>query len=284
MGRVRVIDRSSIQCRPTALGRWSAFTLIEMLVVIAIIAILAALLLVALQGAKLRAQQTKCLGNLRQMTVARQLFCDNGGSLVFTESATGETWADFFIPCGMNSGMLLCPSAAVTNSPYRWEGRADQPWNLLNNSDGSRPQIRSGSYALNWWLVATMGISIGPSDEDLQHYFVNTPVMPSQTPVFGDAVLPYGEPIPANPPSKNLYIGSVPDSEGAISLDMRCFMIARHGRRPASAAPRNVDVSKPLPGMIDLSFYDGHVETCSLENLWNYYWSADWIIPKPRSR
>jgi len=59
-------------------------------------------------------------------------------------------------------------------------------------------------------------------------------------------------------------------------------MIARHGSRPASAAPRNVDISKPLPGMIDLAFYDGHVENSLLENLWNYYWSADWVIPRPR--
>ena len=51
-----------------------AFTLVEMLVVIAIIAVLAALLLPALTRGKQRAQRVECIGNLKEMGTAFQMF------------------------------------------------------------------------------------------------------------------------------------------------------------------------------------------------------------------
>lgn len=63
--------------------RVHGFTLVELLVVIAVIAILSALLLPALGRSRLSAHRVKCVGNLRQLGLAAHMYWDDNGGRCF---------------------------------------------------------------------------------------------------------------------------------------------------------------------------------------------------------
>jgi len=77
--------------------RNDAFTLIELLMVIAIIAILVAILLPVLSKARVSAQRTTCLNNLDQINHAIQLYAADNGDLLPMITNTTTTYIGIYL-------------------------------------------------------------------------------------------------------------------------------------------------------------------------------------------
>jgi prepilin-type processing-associated H-X9-DG protein/prepilin-type N-terminal cleavage/methylation domain-containing protein len=195
----------------------AGFTLVELLVVIGIIALLTAILLPVLENAQRQANSTHCRNNLKQLTLAWQMYAqDNGQKLC--SSRTGfnppddgqipdetKQYFDSYLRYWVCDGPLSIPLESV-NTIYGTETSLKGGEGMVGPKD-SPFHVKTGAGAL-WQYLELVGVykckqdgtpaarSYSMSNIMGEHYrMISAIYEASDKIVFADAQLPFVTPI-----------------------------------------------------------------------------------------
>jgi prepilin-type N-terminal cleavage/methylation domain-containing protein/prepilin-type processing-associated H-X9-DG protein len=262
----------------------SGFTLVELLVVVAVIAILAALLLPALAQGKERSRSAVCMGNQREINLGFRMAHENG-SMRFDQLELFDWWV------GQHETLnriWICPtvrpfsdSAAEHSSGFSFS---------IGDYSVSITNSLFPMYAVNWhFLEASLFRHVGAPPKMAADDFVLEEQLehPALTPVTVDAYFWVIAPHSNNRAPTNFtglggdYISDIHQHYVAQDDSMHYAAIPRHGSRPRNL-PKVFPIGQRLPGAVNVSFYDGHVEQVKLDNLWQLYWHRGYVPPDKR--
>jgi type II secretory pathway pseudopilin PulG len=107
----------------TRRGPQSAFTLVELLVVVSVIMILMSMVLPALQGAAQKAREVKCLSNLNQLAKAMVTYSVNFAGFFPSPAHVDTTIADLNDKTLFNGDRTLEAGSIYSYRSYTWRGK-----------------------------------------------------------------------------------------------------------------------------------------------------------------
>jgi prepilin-type N-terminal cleavage/methylation domain-containing protein/prepilin-type processing-associated H-X9-DG protein len=246
-------------------SRRRAFTLIELLAVIAVILLLVGFLVPALRKGKSLGMRSGCGSNLQQMETAFRLFMsDNAGQYIRYDGAS-TVYIDNLQPYySQIQRVAICPAAPqplYSNAYTRGDATHSFIWNAVANG------YNVSGYAINGFLYGYQepyygGIGYGRSGSYATAYneelWFKTPGNVQRTahvPSFGDACW-----VDAWPIHQDFGAQASIDPEYPNPIDnshfMNRYLVNRHDKK------------------INLSYADGHVEAVKLSMLWDQEWNA----------
>jgi prepilin-type N-terminal cleavage/methylation domain-containing protein len=268
-----------------------AFSLIELLVVVAIIGILAALLLPSLSKAKFKAQQTGCLNNVKQLTDAVIIYVsDFGKTIPDSVGGTNGGWAvnlvDYYSKA---SNALICPVATKSGSQVagvfsvNGQGSVDTPWTKTFAGGATYPEGVASAYGFNGWFSTDVvnhqnqgdgyNFALPNGKPGSAGYFMKETFVksPSDTPIFFDENWADCWPMETDVPYTDTFQGRPLTQKFS---EMGRIAIVRHGSGHGGAYRGTIS---QLPGAVNVGCFDGHASFAKLSSLWaNYYWHAQW--------